>query len=82
MGGGEEKSRTFRKKSNKTDHQLNIYCYICRLLYMNFMVITNQKPIINTQIIKRKEPKVINKATKTLPHQEKRAREERNREEL
>ena len=44
------------------------------------MVITNQKPIINAEITKRKELKHNTK--KAIKPEGKRAREERNREEL
>ena len=43
--------------SNLSDHQLKIDYYMHRLLYMNFMVTTNQKHITDTQKIKRKKYK-------------------------
>ena len=42
---------------NVSDHHLNIDSYILRMLYMNLMVTRNQKPITDTQKIKRKEVK-------------------------
>ena len=62
------------------DHQLNIDCHICRLLYMNLMVITNQKAIINKKIIKRKEIKYITKENHQITREEsKRRRKEQKR---
>ena len=43
--------------SNLRDYQPKINAYIHRLLYMNFMVTTNQKPIVDTQKLKRKKSK-------------------------
>ena len=40
-----------------SDHQFEIDCHIHRLLYLNHMIATNEKPKIKTQIIKRKEYK-------------------------
>ena len=42
---------------NLNDHQFEIDWNIHRLLYLNHMIITNQKLKINTQILKRKEYK-------------------------
>ena len=67
-------------RSNLRDHQLNIDCYIHRLLYMNLMVITNQKPIINTQKIKRKETKHnIKESHQTTREENKRRRKEQRK---
>ena len=38
---------------NLSDHQINIDIYIHRMLYISFMVTTNQNPILNT--LKNKE---------------------------
>jgi len=40
--------------SNLSDHQLNIDYYILRMLYMNLMVATNAKSVIDTQKNKTK----------------------------
>ena len=49
--------------SNLSDHQLKIDYYIHRLLYMNLMVTTNQKPVKDIQEIKRKGYKHKTKET-------------------
>lgn len=41
--------------SNLSDQQINIVCYIHWVSYMNCRVTKNQKFIIDTQKIKRKE---------------------------
>lgn len=41
--------------SNLSNHQLTIDCYRCRMSYMNHMVTTDQKPVKDTQKIKRRE---------------------------
>lgn len=41
---------------NIRDHQLNVDCYILRMLFINFMVTTNQKPRIDTQKIEEFKP--------------------------
>ena len=45
----------FRMCLNLNDHQINMDCYLHRTLYMNIMVTTNPKPMIDTQNIKRKK---------------------------
>ena len=45
--------------SNLRDHQLNIDCYLQKMLYTNLIVTTNQKPIIDMQQIKMKKLKYI-----------------------
>jgi len=40
---------------NLGDHQLNIDCYMQKMLYTNLMVTTYEKPVIDMQKIKRKE---------------------------
>ena len=45
--------------SNLSKHQLNIDCYMQKILYTNLMVTTNQKPAIDMQRINRKEWKYI-----------------------
>ena len=67
--------RAFSKRSNLRDHQFNIDCYLHRLLYMNLVVITNHVFVINTQIIKRKEPKHNTKDSHEIAREEERNRE-------
>ena len=43
--------------SNLCDHQLNIDRHILRMFYRNLMIAKHQKPIIDTQNIKRKKGK-------------------------
>ena len=38
----------FRMCFNLNDHQINIDCYLLRMLYMNIMVTTNPKPMGDT----------------------------------
>lgn len=40
---------------NLNDHQINIDCYLHRMLQMNLVVTTNPKPMIVSQKIKKKE---------------------------
>lgn len=44
--------------SNFSDCQLNVDCYMRKMLYTNLTVITDQNPV-NIQKINRKEPKFI-----------------------
>ena len=44
-----------------SNHQLNIDCYMQKILYTNLMATTGQKPVKHTQNKKRKESKFINK---------------------
>ena len=46
--------------SKLSDHQLNIDCSL-QMLYINRMVTTNQKRVIDMQKIKSKESKYITK---------------------
>jgi len=50
--GGEE----LKMGLNFSNNQLNIDCYMQKMLYTNLMVTTNQKPITDMQ---RKKEKVI-----------------------
>ena len=69
---------TFRVRLILSNHQLKIDCHKHSLLYMNLMVTTNQKPIIDIPK-KGKERKLLKKVINV---QKKRAREkERNRKE-
>ena len=68
----------FFSELNLNDNQLNIDCSVLRRIYMNFMVTTNPKPIIDTQKIKRK--KIKHNITKNTQSQKKRANKEGNRE--
>lgn len=54
--------------SNLSEHQLKIDSYIHRKLCINLMATTNQKPIINTQIIKRKKESIT--LQKAIHHKE------------
>ena len=63
--------------SNLSNHQLKIDCYLHRLLYINLMVTINQKPITDTEKIKRKEYKHNTKES----HQIKRKEDKRRRTE-
>ena len=50
-----------RMGSNIRTHQCNMDCDMQKRLYINQMVTTNQKPITDTQKVKRKESKYITK---------------------
>ena len=64
--------------SNLSDHQLNIDCYMHKMSYINLMVTTNQKLVIDMQRIKRKESKFITKVSqKTMREETKRKNEQR-----
>lgn len=52
-----DKMNFFRMCLNLSDHQPKIECYIHRVLYMNLMVTTNQKPTKDTLKVKKKECK-------------------------
>lgn len=54
------------------DHQFKINYCILRMLYMNFKVITNSKPILDTQKINIIIQKLIN-------HKERKRRKEQKR---
>ena len=45
----EESKRVELLARGQTKQTINTDCYIHKLFYMNLMVMTNQKPIINTQ---------------------------------
>ena len=61
---------------NLSKHQLNMDYYKLRMLYINFRVNINQRPIIYTQKNKRKKAKYNTRESHRS--QEKRAREEKN----
>ena len=65
--------------SNLSDHQLNVACYIPKMLYMKLMVTTHQKPVIDMQKkIKRKVSKYITKESQqTMREEGKRKKEQR-----
>ena len=56
--------------SNLHDHQLNIDCYMQKMLYTNLKVTTNQKPVIDMQKIKRKESKYTTKECQQTTREE------------
>ena len=74
----EYKCSAFRMCSNLSDHQLNIDCYIHRMLYMNSMATKNQKPAVDTQKIKRKESTHNTKASHQMTREERKRRTEKN----
>ena len=55
--GWELKCSAFRMHSNLSNYQFKINCYIYRSIYMTLIVTTNQNLTIDTQKIKRNEPK-------------------------
>ena len=62
--------------SNLSDHQLKIDCYMHKKLYINLMIHTNQKPVIDMQRIKRKESNYITKESQqTMKESKRRIRE-------
>ena len=65
---------------NLSDYQLKIDGFIYRSLYMNLMVITSPKPIINIQKSKRKKSKHNTKENHKITREEN--KRIRNREEL
>ena len=52
--------------SKLNNHQLNIVCYMQKMLYMNLMVVTNQKPVINIQTTKIRNVSISLKKTRKL----------------
>ena len=60
-----------------SDHELNIDCYMHKMLFINLMVTTNQKPVINIQKIKRKESKYITKESQQNMKKSKRKNNQR-----
>ena len=62
--------------SNLSNHKLNMDFYLHKILYINLMVITNQKPIIDMQKIKRKQSKYITKESQQIMREENRRRKE------
>ena len=40
-----------------SNYQLKTYCYLYRSIYVNLVITLNQKSTVDTQKIKRKEPK-------------------------
>ena len=50
-----------------------------KMLYVNLMVTTNQKPVIDMQKIKRKESKYITKEGQQIMRQESKRRKEQER---
>ena len=73
MGRGKY-SRDFRMGLKLNDHQLKIGCYKKSLVYMEHMVIADQKPMRDAQEIKRKQSKQHFHGKKAIRIQEKRAR--------
>ena len=61
------------------DHQFKTSRHNYRLIYMNLIVTTNQKPTIDTQKTKRKEPEFDTKENHQTTRKE---AKRRNREEL
>jgi len=55
--------------SKLSGHQLNIDCYI-QMSYTSWIVTTNQKPVINMQTLKRKEPKYVTKKSQLIMREE------------
>lgn len=62
--------------SNLGNHQLSIDCYMHKMLHVNLMVTTSQKPLIVTQKIEKGPSIVLKQATEPRG---KEAREEKNR---
>ena len=63
--------------SNLRDQQLKTITYICRLLYINLMVTTNQKRIIDTHTQKRMECKNNSKNNHQITREESKRRKRR-----
>ena len=53
--------RGVKNGSNLSYCQPNVYGCVWKMLYIYLMVITNQKPLLNMQRIKRKKSKYITK---------------------
>ena len=65
------------KEWTLSGHQLNINCYMQKMLYTNLMVTANHKPVIDMQKIKRNESKCITKGSQqTMKESKGRIREE------
>ena len=62
--------------SNLSNHQLKIDCYLHTMLYINLMVTINQKPITDTEKIKRKEYKRNTKESHQIKRKEDKRRTE------
>ena len=78
MWRGREKCSSFTMCLNLNDHQLNIDCCILRMLYMNFVVTTNQKPIIEMQKNRGRKPSI---ALKKVTNRKEREQEKEGTEE-
>lgn len=58
--------------SNLSDHQHNIEYYMQKMLSINLMVTEKEKPVIDMQTLKRKEPKnIIKEAQQTMKENKK-----------
>ena len=70
---------SFRMHSNSSSDLLEIDCYTYKLLYRSLLVTRKQKPIINTQEIKRKKSDHTTTENHLITEEEtKRRREEQN----
>ena len=58
---------------------IKMECYMHKMLYINVMVTTNQKPVIDMEKIKRKESKYITKESQQTMREESRRRKEHRR---
>lgn len=72
--------KPFRMCSNLGDHQLNTDRYTHKMLYLNPMATTNQKPTIDTQKHEEKESKCDTKASHQTTKEEGKRRKEQNSE--
>ena len=62
---------------NVSDHQPNIDGHIHKMLHTNLMVTTNQKPVIDMQIIKRKKSKYVTKESQQTMKESKGRKDQR-----
>ena len=59
------RGRGVKTGSKLSDCQLNMDRYMHKMLYINLIVTRNQKPVIDTQKIKSKDPSIsLKKASK------------------
>ena len=65
--------------SNLSDHQLNIHSYTQKMLYINLIVTTNKKLVIDIQKIKRKESEYIIKESQQIMREESKKRNDHGR---
>jgi len=63
---------------NLRDQQVNIDCYMQKLLYTNLMVTTNEKPVIDTQKSRTESKYITKENQQTMREESKRRKEQKD----